>query len=249
MQPCSFLRFWLTLLLAVSVPGLLESRGETPKPLETGSRATTGNADQMPGQNRLSESDLAHVKPDILTRQQWGARAPAFAMNPHLPRCITLHHTAMHQQPTVSVNIKMRGLQAFSQTEGQLSSGARKPPWADVPYHFSIDCDGHIAEGRNMRYAGDTNTPYDPAGHIQVVLEGNFETEEPSVQQLRALERLAVWQTLLWGIQDSDIKGHKDYTSTLCPGKKLYRKLPQLRKHVEQQARQFLHNKSRGAER
>lgn len=186
------------------------------------------------------ESLLDRVKPDIVTRQHWGAKEPAFAMSPHLPRFITVHHTAVRQQPKVSVVQKMRNLQTFSQTEAHLPTGRRKPEWADVPYHFYIDCAGRIAEGRNMDYAGDTNTPYNPTGHIQVVLEGNFEAEEPSHQQLRSLEQLALWLALMRDIGVSDIKGHKDYVATACPGKNVHAKLPELRKWVADKARKLM---------
>ena len=126
----------------------------------------------------------------------------------------------------------MRSLQAFSQSEGILAGGRRKPAWPDVPYHFYIGLDGRIAEARDINFVGDTNTDYDPTGHVLIVLEGNFEKEHASQQQLRALDELSLWLAVTWKIPAAKIKGHRDYAATACPGKNLLNKLPRLRKNI-----------------
>ena len=68
----------------------------------------------------------------------------------------------------------MRNLQRFSQKRERLASGKMKVAWADVPYHFVINAAGQIAQGRDINFAGDTNTNYNPKNHIQIVLQGNF---------------------------------------------------------------------------
>jgi N-acetyl-anhydromuramyl-L-alanine amidase AmpD len=87
-----------------------------------------------------------------------------------------------------------------------------------------------VAEGRELRYAGDSNTPYDTRGHIQIVLEGNFETEWVSGPQYRSLAALSRALTLEWGIPSTLIAGHLDHApGTLCPGRGLYPLLGWLR--------------------
>jgi hypothetical protein len=113
-----------------------------------------------------------------LSRAEWGAHPPVARMRTHRPVRITVHHSAVAQNPGRSTDDKLRGLQQFSQREDSLADGRRKPPWPDVPYHFYIAVDGTVAEGREWRYVGDSNTPYDPAGHLLVVVEGNFEAEQ-----------------------------------------------------------------------
>jgi hypothetical protein len=172
-------------------------------------------------------------KPDILSRQAWGASPPTGEMKRHTPVRITIHHTASPQNARLSLSRKMQSLQKTSQSP-RLLAGREEPlpAWPDVPYHFYIVADGQIAEGREVNYVGDTNTNYDPAGHLLIVLEGNFENEEPSDAQLKSLYALTLWAAEHWRVFEDDIKGHKDYASTLCPGRNLQNILPHLREHV-----------------
>lgn len=166
----------------------------------------------------------------LLTRAEWGARAPVLPMRAHEPRSITIHHTATRQAPNRALADKMRALQQFSQTDGMLDTGKAKPAWADVPYHFYIDVHGSVAEGREVGYAGDTNTTYDPAGHVLIVLEGNFQEEQPTPGQLAAMQRLVAEFSARWRIPAERIGGHNDFADTACPGRNLEAYLPELRR-------------------
>jgi hypothetical protein len=172
-------------------------------------------------------------KPAILTREEWGAKPPVLARKWHVPEYITIHHTGTATRAEISTAQKIRNLQAFSQREDKLADGRTKPAWPDVPYHYYIGTDGVIAEGREEPFAGDTNTEYNPAGHLLVVLEGNFESEQPTPAQLESMRKMVLWLAHRWRIPAERIKSHKDYAKTDCPGKALYEKLPELRKLVK----------------
>jgi hypothetical protein len=94
--------------------------------------------------------------------------------------------------------------------------------WGDVAYHYIIGIDGTVYEARDTAYAGDTNTNYDPAGHFLVVVEGNFDKEQPTQAQLDSLVRVLAWASLLFGVLPSTIGGHRDHAATACPGGNLY---------------------------
>src|SRR5262245_16557745 len=111
-------------------------------------------------------------QPAILVRAAWQAQPPVLEMKTHQPTRITIHHTAVKQNPQRTLAQKLQALQKFSQNPGTLGNGAAKPVWPDVPYHYYIDCHGQIGEGREVQFVGDTNTKYDPTGHALVVLEG-----------------------------------------------------------------------------
>lgn len=158
---------------------------------------------------------------DLVTRVEWGAKPPVMAMTAQTPTMITIHHTATRQKPKQSTAAKLKSLQAFSQSTGKLADGRTKKAWADVPYHYYIAANGDVAEGRNVGFAGDTNTEYDPTGHIGIVVEGNFEKETPTPQQIAALVDLVATLAKRHHIGTDRIGGHRDRASTACPGKNL----------------------------
>lgn len=150
-------------------------------------------------------------------------------MRVHEATRITIHHTGTPQRPDLTTVQKIKNLQLFSQREDKLADGRTKPQWADVPYHYYIGVDGQIAVGRDDRFAGDTNTEYDPAGHLLVVVEGNFENEVVNPAQWKSLLQVVGWLAQREGIPTADIQSHRDYAKTDCPGADLYRRLDDLR--------------------
>lgn len=172
-------------------------------------------------------------KPELLDRVAWGAKPPLPGMRPHKPYSIIVHHTAVRQNPKTSLAIKLRGLQNFSQSQRKMSDGRSLPPWPDLPYHYYIGADGTIGEGRDVNFAGDTNTNYDTTGHVQVVLEGNFEIEQPTAEQIEALKKVLVWQAARWKVPISTITVHRDHAGTACPGKHLAALMPSILRELD----------------
>ncbi|TPE46308.1 peptidoglycan recognition protein family protein [Pontibacter mangrovi] len=167
-----------------------------------------------------------------LSREDWKAQPAVLPMRAHTIEWLTIHHTATRQLPGKSLADKMQSLQKFSQEEGLLASGKTKPAWADVPYHYYVDCNGAVAEGREAGFAGDSNTAYDPAGHLLIVVEGNFEEEALTQAQLKTLHKLIPAMAKKYGIPADKLGAHEDYAETLCPGKNLYALLPSFQKLI-----------------
>ena len=127
--------------------------------------------------------------------------------------------------------------------------------WRDIGYNFLIDKCGTIYEGR----AGGVTHPVlgahtlgfntDSSG---IALLGTFSKANPSTAAVHALESLAAWKLSLSGVnakssvillsKGSDkfpaghhvrfpaISGHRDAFTTDCPGSRLYRQLPTIRR-------------------
>jgi hypothetical protein len=148
---------------------------------------------------------------DIVPRSGWGA-APAQTsrMEEHSIDTLTVHHAG--DQSASGGPARYRSWQAFHQSRG----------WGDLAYHYIIGVDGTVYEARDTRYRGDTGTNYDPTGHFLVVVEGNFEVDEPTVEQLDALVQVLAWASQEFDVAPSTIGGHRDHASTACPGGNLY---------------------------
>jgi len=174
----------------------------------------------------------ADAAPPILPRAAWAAnRANTSLMKPQTPREIVIHHTGEKRRPQLTLQEKLQKLQKFSQSAGMVGA-APKPPWGDVPYHFYVDAAGRIAEGRSLDFAGDSNTKYDTANRIQIVVEGHFD-QEPAPVQFKSLDRLVVWLAARYKIPALKILGHGDHVAnTDCPGQSLKTYLPSLRAKV-----------------
>src|SRR5262245_39408340 len=92
----------------------------------------------------------AQDAPPIVARAQWGAKAADTSlMKKQTPREIIIHHTSVRQQPKLSLEKKLQGLQTFSQKPGSVA-GHSKPVWGDIPYHYYIDVSGRIGEARDV---------------------------------------------------------------------------------------------------
>ncbi len=164
--------------------------------------------------------------PALLTRNVWQAKPPSLKMTAQKPVAILVHHTGSAMKVKTPLIAKMLGLQRFSQAQEKLADGRMKPAWPDVPYHFYIAADGQVAEGRDVNAVGDTNTGYDPAGYIQVVVEGNFDNEQVTDAQAASLKTTLQWLMEKYNVKATSILTHKDKAQTACPGKDLAAKLP-----------------------
>lgn len=175
----------------------------------------------------LAGLPFAPLSPDILTREEWQAKPPRFAMQPQKITRITLHHTGLEHTDR-NLGAKLRVLQNSSQHRRRLENHRLAPALADTPYHFYIDKTGHAGEARQAGFAGDSNTRYDTAGQLQVVVEGNFQHEPLEGPEYGALRDLLARLMLSYGLTPADVGVHSQHAATLCPGKNLIAVLPRL---------------------
>lgn len=149
--------------------------------------------------------------PVIVPRSVWGA-APARTdrMTEHTIDTLTVHHAGDHSASGGPA--RYRSWQAYHQSRG----------WGDLAYHYIIGVGGTVYEARDTMYRGDTGTNYDTTGHFLVVVEGNFEIDMPTEEQLDSLVRVLAWAAQRFDVSPSTIGGHRDHAATSCPGGNLY---------------------------
>jgi hypothetical protein len=153
----------------------------------------------------------------IYARTDWHSLPITTGYKKHTIKKITVHHGGVEHKSDRRTDHYLRSLQFWSR---------RDRPWPDIPYHFIIDLEGKIWEGRPLQFSGDTNTEYDLTGHALIVLVGNYEVQEVSQKQLDSTINLMVSLCQEYKLNPDEIAGHKDYSNnTDCPGKNLYRYL------------------------
>ncbi len=118
--------------------------------------------------------------------------------------------------------------------------------WGDIGYHFIVDEDGVVYEGRMGGASVVGGHAYcNNIGTIGIVLMGNFELESPSQRQAQGLQKLLSILASQYGLDagksvqfhgktfSSPIVGHGDLLSTLCPGYSLSSGMSQLVANVK----------------
>ncbi len=167
--------------------------------------------------NKLPDIKYKLIYPenlDIVTREEWGSVADSNSIDEHKIKRITIHHGGVEFGNEKNVIDHLKHLQAWSRSDKN---------WINIPYHYLLDLDGNIYEGRQLKYPGDTNTDYNPNGHLLICVLGNYEIQKINDKQLGNLVNLCNYFCQELNLNPDSIKGHKDYTDTACPGKDLYK--------------------------
>ena len=149
----------------------------------------------------------------LYCRESWGAAPIRPGGRGHTLTQLTLHHSAVVLDDNREMAARLRQHQRFHQEERE---------WIDIAYHIAVDRNGQLYELRPAELVGDTATPYDPTGHFLVVLEGNFELEKVTDEQLNGVAIAFAWAAQRHNIPTNTLQGHKDVTpTTACPGANL----------------------------
>jgi hypothetical protein len=89
--------------------------------------------------------------------------------------------------------------------------------WPGIGYHFMIMADGTIDQTNGLAtisyHAQKAN-----ASSVGIAFAGNFMGIGPTEAQLKAGGRLLTHLVQLLGVPKENIKGHKDFVATQCPG-------------------------------
>ncbi|MBA7647606.1 hypothetical protein ES703_55382 [subsurface metagenome] len=162
---------------------------------------------------------MAVSKPKMITRSEWGARDPKGGYKSHSPYQITIHHTVTPKDGASRV----RSIQNYHMD---------KKGWIDIGYHYLIDSQGRIYEGRPAGVVGAHVRGHN-TGNIGIAVIGNYENEDITSTQQKAIEDLGVWLCSTYSISTDRIYGHRDFASTTCPGKYLYNRLSKIRSNIK----------------
>ncbi len=124
---------------------------------------------------------------------------------------LTIHHSGETRDAQSPAPGELRFFERAHKAKG----------WACIGYHFIIDRDGTVYEGRPLKFQGAHAVGDNNKGNIGVCLIGNFDdTPVPNEQKaalLSVLNRLCVQ----YRIGRDQIFGHQHFKITDCPGRNL----------------------------
>ena len=149
---------------------------------------------------------------EVIGRSAWGARPVRDGLRRHSLERITLHHSGVRLTDNTLGPARVRQHQQWHLSIGH----------PDIDYHYLIDRRGNIYQGRDARFRGDTQTEYDPTGHLLICCEGDYQTQRPPAAMMTSVARLMAAAADRWGLDPSTIAGHRNYSDqTACPGSRL----------------------------
>ncbi|MGE3254198.1 peptidoglycan recognition protein family protein [Pseudonocardia sp.] len=175
--------------------------------------------------------------PEIVDCAGWGARpasAPIATLD-RRPTRIIVHHTADPNGRDVSRDAAVRLARAIQ------NHHMDRQGWIDSGQQFTITRGGIVLEGRHRSLEALQSGKFHVVGAhctgqndvaVGIENEGIYTSAIPPRPQLDRLREMLAALCTRYGIAPAEIRGHREYRDTACPGDQLYGLLPQLRTDV-----------------
>ncbi|RZS41169.1 peptidoglycan hydrolase-like protein with peptidoglycan-binding domain [Herbihabitans rhizosphaerae] len=175
--------------------------------------------------------------PTIHGCDDWGARQPTgtILVENHKPTYIVVHHTAGANSDDLSKD------HAFAISRDIQNFHMDTRGWIDTGQQLTNSRGGHITEGRHRslevlrggtKHVQGANVGNHNSEVIGIENEGLYTNVDVTPQLWDSLVALVSYIARQYGIAPEQIKGHRDFNSTECPGETLYARLPELRDAV-----------------
>jgi len=215
--------------------GASRSAGARPKPIWPSDvkRPTPASAGRRAAYRRpaapqpvpLGTTPATHAAVGVLPRKNWTRHGIASrninAMNG--VKKITIHHEGWTLFTTTSLTATHNRIEKIRQTH------TRDRGWADIGYHFIIDRQGRIFEGRSLAYQGAHVKENNP-NNLGILVLGNFEKQQPSAKQVAALGQFTQQMMRTHRVPASHVRTHREIKPTECPGRNLQAQVDKLRR-------------------
>jgi peptidoglycan hydrolase-like protein with peptidoglycan-binding domain len=177
----------------------------------------------------------------VISAQEWGARPPKQWPEETRPQYIVIHHTDTPNPPRDLSRGTSAGGKEFARSIQRTHMSDFG--WNDSGHNFLNTTGGILLEGRQgslnaikrgrcVRSAHSGNVKGNESPGIEN--EGNFMTYQMNAKQWESLVELCASICSSCKIDPDNIRGHRDFSPTDCPGNWLYSQLPRLRKEVRQ---------------
>ncbi|MGQ0837125.1 peptidoglycan recognition protein family protein [Actinokineospora sp.] len=185
----------------------------------------------------LSTTAQAAAPPIIAGTAEWGARPPNAPVEvlSRKPTYIVVHHTAGPNSNDLS------RAHAFAISRSIQNFHMDGRGWIDSGQQLTNSRGGHITEGRHRsvevlrgrtKHVLGANVGNHNSEVIGIENEGLYTSVNVTTQLWNSLVDLVAYIARQYGIAPAQIRGHRDFNSTECPGGVLYGRLPELRAAV-----------------
>lgn len=163
------------------------------------------------------------IKPAVVSRAAWGARAPKGNYANHTIDGIVVHHTWRPTQVQYKKEATMRGIQNYHMNDNK---------WSDIGYHFIIGPEGTIYQGRPETVIGAHSSPN--TGKVGICVVGDYDPGQDRFTEAsqESLVQLMTWLTAEYGISTQEYYGHRDFAPKTCPGDDIYSKMDAMRNEI-----------------
>ncbi|MFG0284366.1 MAG: peptidoglycan recognition family protein [Phycisphaerales bacterium JB039] len=89
--------------------------------------------------------------------------------------------------------------------------------WADIGYHFAIDPQGTVWEGRPLNLQG-AHVKDNNEQNIGIVVLGNFQEQAPTPAAAAAVDRFVAQVMRVYRVPLRSVYTHQELGPTVCPG-------------------------------
>jgi len=171
-------------------------------------------------------SQIVPASTGVIPRSAWtGAAVIASRCNPlNGVNRMTVHHAAIDNSELRSAEDVKRRLSSIRQDH----INRRPEPFGDIGYHFIIDPQGRIWEGRPLRYQG-AHVADQNEHNLGIMLLGDFTKQRPTNAAINSLNAFLIQQMRIYGVPSSRIYTHRELGKSTCPGANLQSPMIQMR--------------------
>lgn len=155
------------------------------------------------------------VPTGVIARREWTSAAPALALTKPMGPItrITVHHDGM---PPVLLRSKADVIDRLE----TIRRSHTNRDWADIGYHFIIDPQGRVWEGRPTRFQGAHVRDHNEQ-NLGILVLGNFEEQAPTSAALTAMDNFVADRMRAHRVPITRVLTHQEISPTACPGRNL----------------------------
>jgi len=172
--------------------------------------------DKTPMANDRPEEASPKIPVELISKTYWAEQVMAVPEEADpMGRItkITIHHDGL---PSTMINTHPK----IAERILDIYHGHIKRNWADIGYHFIVDPQGRVWEGRPLNYQGAHVKDFNE-GNIGILVLGNFQYNKPNEKSMNALFKLMGYLMKEYKLEWNQVFTHRElvpYQSNECPG-------------------------------